>query len=172
MRYVTSIPMSSHSRKQQSDVMLSYLDIEIKIDCGKYITALYDKRDSFNFFIVNFPYMSSNIPTKPTYGVYISQLIRISRICDDYSVFTLRHRTLTTRLIRQGFWYSKLCMAFKRFSRRHVSLFSKFNVSLRKHIQQGICLPLGAKHDLAKHVTLRRRQIHIYIIYNAMLIHK
>ena len=40
------------------------------------------KRDAFNFNIVNFPYMSSNIPANPTYGVYISQLIRISRICD------------------------------------------------------------------------------------------
>ena len=28
-------------------------------------------------FIVNFPYMSSNIPANPTYGVYISQLIRM-----------------------------------------------------------------------------------------------
>ena len=37
-----------------------------------------DKRDAFNFNIVNFPYMSSNIPANLTYGVYISQRIRIS----------------------------------------------------------------------------------------------
>ena len=37
-----------------------------------------DKRDAFNFNIVNFP---SNIPANPTYGIYISQLITISRIC-------------------------------------------------------------------------------------------
>ena len=47
----------------------------------KYVTEVYDKRDAFNFNIVNFPYMSSNIPANPTYGVYISQLIRINRIC-------------------------------------------------------------------------------------------
>ena len=101
--------------------------------------------------------MSSNIAATPTYGVYMSQLIRISRICDDFSAFTLRHHTLSTRLIKQGFWYDKLCMTFKKFSRRHVSLFSKFNVSLRTHIQQGICLPLEAGGDLVKHDTIKRR---------------
>ena len=73
---------------------------------------VYDKRDAFNFNIVNFPYMSSNIPANPTYGVYISQLIRISRICDTFERFVIRHRLLTERLIRQGFRYSKLCKFF------------------------------------------------------------
>ena len=48
---------------------LSYLDILITIENGKYTTTLYDKRDSFQFDIVNFPDMSSNIPSKPAYGV-------------------------------------------------------------------------------------------------------
>ena len=39
-------------------------------------TRLYDKRDDFDFHIVNFPYLSSNRPSGPSYGVYISQLIR------------------------------------------------------------------------------------------------
>ena len=44
---------------------LSYLDILITIENGKYSTAVYDKRDNFNFNIVNFPYLSSNIPSGP-----------------------------------------------------------------------------------------------------------
>ena len=47
--------------------------------------------------------MCSNIPAKPTYGVYVSQLIRISTICDNYVSFVKRHRLLTERLIKQGF---------------------------------------------------------------------
>ena len=43
---------------------------------GKLSTRLYDKRDDFDFHIVNFPFLSSNIPSGPSYGVYISQLIR------------------------------------------------------------------------------------------------
>ena len=30
-------------------------------------------------YIVNFPHMDRNIPSKPAYGVYISQLVRIGR---------------------------------------------------------------------------------------------
>ena len=33
---------------------------------------LYDKRDEFNFNRVNYPFMNSNIPISPAYGVYVS----------------------------------------------------------------------------------------------------
>ena len=55
--------------------------------------------------IVNFPHLSSNIPSGPAYGVYISQLVRIGRICSDYTDFALRHYKLTDRLINQGYNY-------------------------------------------------------------------
>jgi hypothetical protein len=54
----------------------SYLDLHLEIDSeGKLRTKLYDKRDDFNLPIVNFPFICSNIPATPAYGVYISQLI-------------------------------------------------------------------------------------------------
>ena len=120
---------------------LSYLDIRISIANGKYFTAVFDKRDNFNFTIVNFPHMTSNIPSKPAYGVYISQLIRIGRICNSFVQFKDRHYKLTEKLIKQGYWYSGLCKAFKKFSRSHASIFSKYKCSVRKHIEEGICLP-------------------------------
>jgi len=44
----------------------SYLDLHLEIDSeGRLRTKLYDKRDDFNFPIVN-------IPAAPEYGVYIS----------------------------------------------------------------------------------------------------
>ena len=63
--------------------ILAYLDVLITIDNGKYSTTVFDKRDTFNFSIVNFPHMSSNIPSKLAYGVYIS---RMGRICDSYDI--------------------------------------------------------------------------------------
>ena len=63
-------------------------------------------RDSFNFDIVNFPNMSSNIPSKPAHGVYISQLVRIGRICSSY--FCERRYKLTQKFIKQGFRYAEL----------------------------------------------------------------
>ena len=68
----------------ESATALSYLDVLITIDNRRYSTAVFDKRDSFTFNIVNFPHLSSNIPSKPAYGVYISQLVRIGRICSNF----------------------------------------------------------------------------------------
>ena len=67
------------------------------------MTKLYDKCDAFGFHIVNFPFMSSNIPSAPAYGVYTSQLIHYAHCCSNYSDFLLRHRALVTRLLSQGY---------------------------------------------------------------------
>ena len=57
---------------------------------------------NFGFNIVNFPHLYNNIPTKPAYEMYISQLIRIGRICNSFKNFADRHYMLTTHLIQQG----------------------------------------------------------------------
>ena len=62
-------------------------------------TKLYDKLDAFGFHIVNFSFMSSNIPSAPAYGVYASQLIHYARCCSNYTDFLSRHSALVTRLL-------------------------------------------------------------------------
>ena len=34
-------------------------------------SKLYDKRDDFNFEIVNFPFLDGDVPRRTSYGVYI-----------------------------------------------------------------------------------------------------
>ena len=137
------ILQSFNSKKTTENMTaLSYLDILITIENGKYTTTLYDKRDSFQFDIVNFPEMSSNIPSKPAYGVYISQLVRISRICSTYKTFCERHHKLTKKIIKQGFRYAELCKAFKKFTKNHHDIFHKYGCSIKRHLQDGICLPV------------------------------
>ena len=116
---------------------------------------VHDKRDSFKFHIVNFPHLDSNIPTKPAYGVYISQLVRIGRICDRYEDFAGRHHKLTSRLLKQGFKYDHLCSTFKKFSDKYKDIFGKFKVTLKQHIKEGIALPLNKLRLLRRHVTAR-----------------
>ena len=65
-------------------------------------------------------------------------------------VHTHVHTLLTERLVRQGFWYNKLCITFKKFARRY-----KYGVSVRAHVIEGICIPLVAKPDLIRNVTIR-----------------
>jgi hypothetical protein len=69
--------------KETTDIAssASFLELYLEFyDSGKLSTKIYDKRDDFNFKIINFPNMCSNISVSPAYGVYISQLIRYARI--------------------------------------------------------------------------------------------
>jgi hypothetical protein len=46
----------------------SFLDLYLEFDdIGQIGTKIYDKRDDFNFKIINFPNMCSNIPASPAY---------------------------------------------------------------------------------------------------------
>ena len=45
-----------------------------------FIKAQLDKRDDFDFDIVNFPFLDADVPRSTSYGVYISQLIRFARV--------------------------------------------------------------------------------------------
>ena len=87
-----------------TDTSASYLDLHLEIDSeGRLTTKLYDKRDDFNFPIVNFSFICSNIPAAPAYGVYISQSIRYFRACGSYRDFLDRGLLLTKKLLNQGF---------------------------------------------------------------------
>ena len=87
-----------------ADHRASYLDLDLSYDRDKRLQVkLYDKRDDFNFNIVNFPFLSSNIPQSPAYGVYISQLIRYARASFAYIDFLVRSRLLTNKLLGQGY---------------------------------------------------------------------
>ena len=78
----------------------SFLDLYLEFDdSGQISTKIYDKRDDFNFNIINFPNMRSNIPASPAYGVYISQLIRYARASSNYFDFLKRHLHLRNRLL-------------------------------------------------------------------------
>ena len=110
----------------------SYLDCYLYTDNGKLTTRLYDKRDDFNFPIVNFPSLSSNIPSAPAYSVYVSQLIRYARACSNYQDFMKRGKVLTTKLLSQGYKKTKLVATHKKFCGRHHGLANPYNVAVSR----------------------------------------
>ena len=93
-------------------------------------TRWYDKRDDFDFTIVNFPHLSSNIPSSPAHGVYISQLIRYSRACSHYNDFLARAKVLTQKLLRQQFLLSRLKSSFKKFYGQNHDLVDRYKSSV------------------------------------------
>ena len=59
---------------------------------GLFHAKFIDKRDDFDFGIVNFPYLDGNDPRRASYGVYISQLIRFSRVSSHVSDFNTQNK--------------------------------------------------------------------------------
>ena len=115
------------SETTESTSIDSYLDLLFIRDKNNNMkTKLYDKRDAFRFHIVNFPFMSSSIPSASAYGVYASQLIRYARCCSNYSDFLLRHRALATRLLSQGYKVNRLSNTLKKFYGRHTDLVGQY----------------------------------------------
>ena len=82
-------------------------------------SKIYDKRDDFNFEVVNFPFLDGDVPRSPSYGVYISQLIRFARVCPNVDDFNNINCFLTAKLLKQGYRYHKIRKAFSKFYRRH-----------------------------------------------------
>ena len=118
-------------KANKSDHLADYLDLTFIIDSGgKLSTRLYNKRDDFDFHIVNFSFLSSNIPSGPSYGVYISQLIRYARCCSHYDDFRYLHKCLVDRLLSQGYRALRLEKSFKKFYGRYQDLIEKYRRSV------------------------------------------
>ena len=66
-----------------SDTEAPVLDLNLSITNGIVSSKLYDKRGYFNFKIVIFPFLDGDLPRSPSYGVYISQLIRFAIVCSN-----------------------------------------------------------------------------------------
>ena len=67
------------NKANASDTEAAFLDLHLSISNGIVSTKIYDKRDDFDFEIVNFPFLDGDVPRSTSYGVYISQLIRFAR---------------------------------------------------------------------------------------------
>ena len=109
---------------------VNYLDIRLQTDRNNNLsTRLFDKRDEFNFPIVNFPFLDGNIPLSPAYGIVVSQLVRWARASTLYKDFADRCSQLTSKLLKQGYVLPRLITTFRKFYGRHHDLIGKYNMS-------------------------------------------
>ena len=83
--------------------MLFKLSVVLSINNGIISSKICDKRDNFDFAIVNHPHLDGEVPRPTSYGVYISQLIRFARACSSDEDFHFRNRTITEKLLKQGY---------------------------------------------------------------------
>ena len=74
-----------------ADTEVPVLVLDLSITNGIVSSKIYDKRDDFSYEILNFPFFDGDVPRPPSYGVYISQLIRFARACSNGDDFNKRN---------------------------------------------------------------------------------
>ena len=116
------------NQANSSDTEVPFLDLNLSITNGIVSSTFYDKRDIFNFEIVNFPFLDGDVLRSPSYGVYISQLIRCARVCSNIDDFNNRNLFLIAKLLKQGYIYHRIRKAFSKFYHRHSDLMVKYNI--------------------------------------------
>ena len=89
------------------------MDLDLSITNDIASSMIDDNRDDFNFEIVNFPFLDGDVPRSPSYGVYISQFIRVARVCSNVDDFKNRNLFLTSKFFKQGYIYHKIRNVFK-----------------------------------------------------------
>ena len=100
-----------------SDTEAPFLDLHLSVANGFVSSKIYDKRDDFDFDIVNFPFLDGDVPRRASYGVYISQLIRFARVCNhvtDFNAPNVGLKTLLSEGLSEPEFYGDLVYKFKK----------------------------------------------------------
>ena len=130
------------NKAYSSDTEAPFLDLNLSITNGIVSSKIHDKRDGFNFVIVNFPFLDGDVSCSPSSGAYVSQLIRFARVCSNVDDFNNRNLFSTAKLLKQGYRYHKIRQTFSKFYHRHSELIVKYNIGRITLLQQGISEPI------------------------------
>ena len=98
-RYPSELQLN---KANTSNTEAAFLDLHLSISNDIVSTKIYDKRDDFDFEIVNFPFLDGDVPPSTSYGVYISQLIRFARASSYITDFNTCNKFLTQKLLKKA----------------------------------------------------------------------
>ena len=96
------------NKANSSDTEAPFLDLNLSITGGVVSSGVCDRWDDFDFEMVDFPFIDGDVPRPPSYGVYVSQLIRFARVCSNVDGFNSGNLFLTAKLLKQGCRYHKI----------------------------------------------------------------
>ena len=99
------------NKANTSDTEAPFFDLHLSISNRK----IYDKLNGFDFDIINFPFLDGDVPCSTSYGVYISKLIWFAGVSSYVADFNARNKSLTAKLLQQGYRYHKLRKTFSNF---------------------------------------------------------
>ena len=95
-------PELQFNKANTTDTEALFFDLHISIADGFASSNIYDKRDDFDFDVVNFPFLDGDVPRRTSHGVYISQLIRFARVCYHEADFNARNTCFNSQTSPAG----------------------------------------------------------------------
>ena len=100
---VSQIYPSEHqiNKTNTSDTEAAFWDLHLSISNDIVSTKLSDKRENYEFEIVNFPFLDGDVPRSTSYGVYY--LIGFARAATHAADFNTRNKLFTQKLLKQGY---------------------------------------------------------------------
>ena len=169
------------NKANTSDTEVPFLDLHLSISNGFVFSKIYDKRDDYDFDIVNSLFWMAMFHVVTLIECIILN-IRFARVCSHLKDFNAQNKCFTSKLLKLGYRYHKLRKDFSKFYRRHYELISKFNVGLKSVFHQGLSEPefygdlvykvkkiMGATDFSDKFLKIIIRNKHIGYDLNVML---
>ena len=80
--------------------------------------------------------LSGNIPTKPAYGVFTSQVICYARICSKKDDLLERVKSLTKKLLRKHYTINGLKSSLKKCLKKHRWIMTKLGPRLHQNLTE------------------------------------
>ena len=130
-KFIYYVKELNFEKADRSDNQVNCLDLTLVIgNNNRLYTRLNDKRDVFNFHIVDFLFLLSKIPSGHSYVVCISQLIRYAR-CSMYDDdFGYRHKLLANILLSLVYKVNWLRNSFQKFYGQYPDLNANYQRSV------------------------------------------
>ena len=125
-----------NKENEDTNLSASFLDLDIKVVNNKFVYQLYDKRDgdNYDFEIVRFPYLSSNMPSRMFYSTISAEILRICRASSSYDLFVTKCISFLKRMKNQGAKKERTISNIKRFLQNHLQEFSKFDITIKTFV--------------------------------------
>ena len=148
------IPMGGNASPLIADLYLSWLeyqylsklvrnkdfnlDLDITVVNKRFCFKVFHKVDLFDFEVISFPFLESNIPQYICYNTFFSQLVRFSTICSNTSGFAERVHIIYQKLLKQNYDKKKLEKTFNKFTCHYSENLIKYDIPIQKLWQ--VCL--------------------------------
>ena len=98
--YPIEIPLEQTNNDSLHD---TFLDLDITVVNKRFCFKVFHKVDLFDFEVISFPFLESNIPQYICYNTFFSQLVRFSTICSNTSGFAERVHIIYQKLLKRNY---------------------------------------------------------------------